>query len=229
MALTEGQTLFALSALVMVSVVVILPPVALIPICFVLEVAASALMARGGVRDGDRRMVARPTAGVMVGMPLGLALTISVSVDVSRLMALYVILALTVLQFGRIRILGLDSAAGTYAAGAVSGLVTGLASVGGMVVALFVLAQYAPAAKMRATLAPYLVINLVVIAGWLFYFGMLSELAVTRGLLMAIPTMAGVFVGIKIFTPRYERFHRPVRLLLLMGLACLGLARSGFG
>lgn len=222
----RGFAGFALSALVMASVVAILPPAALIPICIVLEGAATVLMARGGMRGGDRPMAARLTAGVVVGTPLGLAMTTSLPVESSRMVALAVILALAMLQLGRMRIPGVDSPAGTYAAGAVSGVAGGLAAVGGMVVALFVLAQRAPAGRMRATLVLYLAAMVVVGAAWLVWFDLMTWLAVARGAALTVPAMLGVVVGMRIFTPRYERFYRPFCLALLIALAGIGLART---
>ena len=46
--IVRGFSGFALSAVVMASAVIILPPVQLIPICWWLEMTASVLMARGG-------------------------------------------------------------------------------------------------------------------------------------------------------------------------------------
>jgi hypothetical protein len=48
---------FALSALIMASLVVIIPPIHLIPICFLLEATASLLMLKGGIKEADMKIV----------------------------------------------------------------------------------------------------------------------------------------------------------------------------
>jgi len=71
--IVRGFSGFALSALVMASAVVILPPVELIPICLILELAASLLMARGGWQEADRGTVLGLVIGSTIGVPIGLA------------------------------------------------------------------------------------------------------------------------------------------------------------
>lgn len=224
--LVRGFAGFALSALIMAGATFILPPVQLIPICAVLEGVASLLMLRGGMLDGNRPMVWRLVGGVAVGTPIGLALTVTLPIDASKAVALTIILALAALQLAKLRIPGLASPIGTYVAGAVSGVVSGLASVGGMVVALFVLAQTAPAASMRATLVLYLAVSMLVSYAWMIVFGMLTEIALWRGLVLTAPVVVGVLLGTLLFTPRWQGYYRPFCLCLLIALAAAGLARQ---
>ena len=221
----RGFSGFALSAMIMASAVAILPPVELIPVCFVLELMASALMYRGGSREGDWPMVWRLVAGVVVGTPAGLYLTTTLPAEQSRMLALALILTLAALQLARLRIPGLGSPPGTLIAGAVSGVASGLASVGGMVVALFVLSLDAPAGRMRATLVLYLTVSLIVSGAWLLSFGVLTETALYRALFMAPLVGLGVLIGARGFTPKYQHLYRPFCLCLLIGLAGLGLMR----
>jgi len=57
--LVRGFAGFALSAILMASIVFILPPVELIPLCYFLEAAASISMLRGGLKDADIVMMLR--------------------------------------------------------------------------------------------------------------------------------------------------------------------------
>ncbi len=226
--LVRGFSGFALSAMIMACAVLILPPVYLIPICSLLEAMASLLMFKGGSRNGDWPMVWRLTAGVVVGTPLGLYLTTTLPVDQSRMLALAVVLALAALQLARLRLPALGTPFGTYVAGTVSGVASGLASVGGMVIALFVLSQNAAAARMRATLVLYLAVTILVGWFWLIYFDMLTVQALIRAAFMALPVTLGVLIGAQGFTPKFEHLYRPFCLCLLVGLAGLGLVRMAF-
>ncbi len=71
--MVRGFSGFGLSALIMAVMAVAIPPIALIPVCFILEAAASLVMFRGGMTDGNCPLVIKLVAGYVLGVPLGLA------------------------------------------------------------------------------------------------------------------------------------------------------------
>jgi len=224
--LVRGFSGFALSAMTMASAVLILPPVELIPVCWWLEMTASVLMARGGWAEADRRVVFGLVIGSMVGVPVGFALTMALPVEISKLVALIVILVLAATQLARIRLAFLATKPGLYGAGLLAGIATGIASVGGMVVALYVLASDSPARQMRASLVVFLLFSTVTTLATLLWFGAMDGRTVARGLFLAPAAALGVIGGKLLFTPRFEPWYRPFCLSLLMGLAGLALART---
>ncbi|MEM8536967.1 MAG: sulfite exporter TauE/SafE family protein [Pseudomonadota bacterium] len=224
--IVRGFSGFALSAIVMASAVIILPPVALIPVCWWLEMTASALMTRDGWAEADRGVVAGLVIGSTVGVPFGLMLTTSVPVETSKLIALAVIIVLALTQLARIRLRFLATRPGLYGSGLLAGIVTGLASVGGMVIAVYVLSQDAPAAKMRAALVLFLFFSAITSMITLVWFGIMDATAVARGLAFAVPTAAGVMIGQRLFVPALTRFYRRFCLVLLCTLACASLIRT---
>ncbi|PXW68922.1 hypothetical protein C7964_103433 [Loktanella sp. PT4BL] len=226
--IVRGFSGFALSAVVMASAVIILPPVQIIPICWWLEMTASVLMARGGWQEADRGIVMGLVIGSTIGVPFGLLLTTSVSVEASQLIALTVIIALALTQLAKIRLAFLATKAGLYGSGIAAGIVTGLASVGGMVIAIYVLSQDAPAAKMRAALVLFLFVSSLTSLIMLLWFGVMNSTAAARGLSLAIPTTLGVFLGQRLFTPRFASYYRPACLSLLCALAGAALVRTQF-
>lgn len=225
--IVRGFSGFALSAMVMATAVLLLPPVALIPVCWWLEVAASLLMARGGFAKADRTTVVGLFIGATVGVPLGLWGTTSLPEDTSRIVALAMVVGLAILQLGRLRIPGLATRPGLYGAGVASGIAGGLAGIGGMVVALYVLAQDAPARVMRASLVVYLFLSSITTLITLLLFGVMDSTAVARGLLLALPAIVGVWIGQHLFRPSLEGYYRPFCLTLLIALASAGLIRLG--
>lgn len=224
--IVRGFSGFALSAIVMASAVTFLPPIQLIPIAFWLELSASVLMARGGWQEADRRIVYGLVAGSAIGTPIGLALTTNIPVATSKLVVLILVIVLAVVQLAKIRIGFLATRAGLYIAGGAAGIVTGLASIGGMVVALYVLSQDAPARKMRAALVLFLFISSATSMVFLLYFNVMTMLAVTRAAVFALPCVGGVMIGQRLFIPRLEPYYRPFCLTLLTGLALAGLIRT---
>lgn len=224
--IVRGFSGFALSAIVMASAVTFLPPIHLIPICFWLELCASILMARGGWKEADRGIVLGLVIGSAVGTPIGLALTTNISVEASKLTVLILVMVLALVQLAKVRIAFLATRPGLYASGLAAGIVTGLASVGGMVVALYVLSQDAPARKMRAALVLFLFVSSATSMIYLIYFDVMTMTAINRAAVFALPTFIGVIIGQKMFIPRLERFYRPFCLALLTALAMAGLIRT---
>ena len=224
--LVRGFSGFALSAMVLAAAVVILPPVALIPICWWLEMCASALMMSGGWADADRRVALGLVLTSAIGVPFGLSLTMAVSPEVSAIIALSALMVLAALQLARIRFAFLATNPGLYGAGFTAGIATGLAGIGGMVVALYVLARDAPARQMRGSLVLFLFGGSITSMATLLWFGVMDWTAVQRGLILAPPVALGVVLGQRLFTPRLEPYYKPFCLTLLLALAGLSLMRT---
>lgn len=223
--IVRGFSGFALSALTMAGLALVIPPISLIPICFILEAFAGLLMIKNGIKLADKTVAWGLAIGSVIGTPIGLYITAHVSADISRLLALCVILSLALMQLFKQSPSFLATRPGLYIAGIVSGVVTGIASVGAMVVALYVLSQKAAAARMRATLVMYLFLALFASGAWLSVSGFLNPLAITRGLVLGPLTIAGVFIGTLFFRPALESAYKRFCLVLLMALAGGGLIR----
>lgn len=224
--IVRGFSGFALSAIVMASAATFMPPVQLIPICFWLEFCASILMARGGWQEADKRIVFGLVVSGAVGTPIGLALTTTMPVETSRIVVLVLVIGLATLLLAKVRLPFLATTAGLYLTGLFAGLVGGLASIAGMVVALYVLSQETAARQMRAALVLYLFITLATSFVYQLYFDVMTWTATQRSAIFAIPTFIGVWLGQQLFVPKLERFYRPFCLMLLTGLAMAGLIRT---
>lgn len=224
--MVRGFAGFGLSAVLMASIVVIIPPVELIPVCFLLEAAASLAMFRGGLRDAHWRTAVVLALFSAIGVPIGLALTTSIDTDLSKLFALLLVLALTFLQLLKINVLPTSERYALPATGFAAGIVSGLASVGGMVIALFVLASPKKAREMRGALVLYLFFSLFTSSITLFLFDVLDEKAVARGAILSPLVLAGVFVGSKLFSRSLDQTYRRACLYLLVLFAGAGLIRT---
>lgn len=223
--IVRGFSGFALSALVMASAALIIPPIELIPVCWWLELCAGLMMIRGGWKDADRRLAITLVVGSSLGLPLGLYLTTHVSVALSQAIALGCIATLAALLLGKIKLDFLANPKGHLGVGVCAGIATGLASIGGMVVALYVLVSQEPARQMRATLVVFLFLSGAISLLILIAYGVMDQRAALRGVILAIPATLGVYLGKKFFISKLEPFYRPFCLLLLIGLALTGLVR----
>ena len=225
--IVRGFSGFALSALVMASAALIIPPIELIPVCWWLELCAGFMMIRSGWKEADRRLAITLVVGSSLGLPLGLYLTTHVSVALSQAIALGCIATLAALLLGKIKLDFLANPKGHLGVGVCAGIATGLASIGGMVVALYVLVSQEPARQMRATLVVFLFLSGAISLLILIAYGVMDQRAALRGVILAIPATLGVYLGKKFFISKLEPFYRPFCLLLLIGLALLGLVRMG--
>lgn len=224
--LVRGFAGFALSAIVMASIVTFIPPIELIPICFVLECIASVAMFRGGMKDADMKVVGGLVIASIIGLPIGLWVTVSVDVELSKMIALLVVLGLTASQFANFRVKFLATKAGLYTSGIVAGIVTGLASVGGLAIALYVLARDAEPRQMRASLVMYLAWGMFASLVFQLLFGVLDMQALWRGLILSPVLLAGVFIGTSFFRPSLVHLYKRVCLILLVLLCVVGLAQQ---
>lgn len=224
--LVRGFTGFALSAVGLALAVLILPPAQLIPVMWWLELSASLVMLRHGWGGADVRAALILVAGSVFGLFAGLSLTTTIDPGISQQIALVVLIVLALLQLTGMRVPRLNSTIGTIVTGLVAGVVTGLAGIGGMVVALYVLARADEPAVMRATLVAYLFIGSLISFGMHLWFGTMNTTATLRGLAFIAPCIAGVLVGARLFTPRLQPYYRPTCLTLLIGLGAISLTRS---
>lgn len=224
--LVRGFTGFALSAFALALAVLILPPVELIPVLWWLELAASLVMLRSGWDGADMRTAITLAIGSALGMFVGLGLTTTLDPTVSQRTALVILIVLAGLQLKRLRIRGLATPTGTVIAGLVAGVASGLAGVGGMVVALYVLARNDEPKVMRATLVAFLFLGSATSLFTHLYFGTMNQTSALRGIALILPCILGVLIGQRLFTPRLQPYYRPVCLSLLIGLGAISLLRS---
>ncbi len=224
--LVRGFTGFALSAFALALAVLILPPVELIPVMWWLELGASLMMIRAGFDGADLKVAAILTAGSAMGVIVGLGLTTTLDVVASQRISLVLLISLAVLQLAKVRIRALDSTTGTAGTGVVAGVATGLAGVGGMVVALYVLARDAEPRVMRATLVAFLLFGSLTSLLTHLAYGTMNSTSALRGLFFMIPCLIGVFLGQRLFTPKLQPYYRSVCLTLLIGLGAVSLVRS---
>ena len=223
--IVRGFAGFGLSALVMVSCAVFIPPIELIPVCWALEASASLMLARGGWRDADRSVSYGLAIGSLVGLPLGLLVTQAVSVETSKLIALGLVLSLATMQLAKLRFAFLATRGGLYGSGVLAGFAFGLASLGGMTVALYVLARDSSARVMRASIILYLIFSAFISGGMLAIFGLIDAQSLNRSAVLILPAIIGTLIGQRFFIDRYAKYYRPFCLTLLIGLALVGIVR----
>lgn len=222
----RGFTGFAASASVMAIATIVLSPLDLLPICLLLELVASAFLVRGGITQADYKLTIPLVGFAFAALPVGLYLTKSMNPEFSGLIVLSLVAVLAALQIARVPLplgRGLVSSA---LVGTSAGLIQGLANIGGLVQALFVVALKMPAQTMRATMILGVMISGAIGLFWQSVMGVLTTEAMMRFAAVLLPFVLGLWLGRRWFTPANERFYRPISLALLIALALAGILRQ---
>ncbi|MEH6497037.1 MAG: sulfite exporter TauE/SafE family protein [Pseudomonas marincola] len=223
--LVRGFAGFALSAILMASIVYILPPIELIPLCYFLEAAASISMLRGGIKDAKMSMVWALAICSAIGVPIGLYATISIPTETSKIVALVIVMILTLAQLFKFSPKFLRTKGGLYGSGITAGIATGLASVGGMVVALFVLSSKTDARTMRASLVMFMFLGMFTSLVYMLLYGVMNYQAFQRAIVFIPIVLVGVFFGSFLFRPSLVIYYKQFCLFLLIALSFAGLVR----
>lgn len=228
-ALVRGYSGFGLSALIVTSLALVIPPVEVVPMAMALEVIASVTMLRQVWRDVSWRETGMLLIAAAIGTPFGLWLLMALSADDMRLViSLVVLCACLGIWFG-VRVRGLESRSAVAGTGLISGAAQGAAAVGGLPLVLYYLSVSAPAVVIRATLIVYLLLVGAFSFAVASFNGLVTLEIVLRGALLSVPLVIGNALGNHRFLKASPDSFRRFALVLLMILSLLGLLRATFG
>ena len=223
--LIRGSSGFGLSAFVMSLALTIIPPIELIPVCWWMEFFASVFMIKNGWKDSNKKISIILWLGAIFGLPIGIFLTTILDFQTSKIIALVLILILALILLRNFKIQFLSTSVGTISSGVFAGVATGLASIGGMIVAIYVLASQNSARRVRASIVLYIFLNSVTTFIFLILFDVMDHKAFVRGVLLAVPSSIGVVLGSILFMQKLEKYYRPFSLGLLISFSLVGLLR----
>ncbi|GGE40182.1 sulfite exporter TauE/SafE family protein [Actibacterium pelagium] len=175
------------------------------------------------MRQAHKRDLVRLMVGVWVVLPFSLLLLYSLDPKIFRygvsVIALLVVAALVLgYQYrGDIR------RHHVVATGAAGGFLGGVAALPGPPVILFYMARDLPASVIRANIFLYLYLFDLTAFVVIGLQGRLEAVPLVMGVLLAIPTMAGNFLGTQLFRLGTERMYRIIAYLIVAASAIAGL------
>jgi uncharacterized membrane protein YfcA len=224
-AFVRGYSGFGMPALVMTSSALVMDPLVWVPVVLMAEVALTLQQVPGIWRSIDWRRALGLAGGALIGVPLGVYVLSNIGLDLARaLLSGFVLLMCFLLWtgWGIARRVGVS---GHIGVGMVSGIANG-AAVGGLPVAVFFAAQAIPAVVFRATIIAYFAMLDIWSTGALWAAGRITGETWTA-VAMALPLlMAGIWAGTWMFNRAAPQEFRRFAILLLAGLAGLGLLKS---
>ncbi|CAN1533975.1 COG0730 Predicted permeases [Rhabdaerophilaceae bacterium] len=184
--LVRGFTGFGFAMIFMPIASTVLAPSLALAVIFLIDCPFALVLGAMAARRADLRGVATLLAAASLMLPVGLWLLISLDPQVMRWIICGLILAALALLMSGWRYQGKPSLPLTLGVGSVSGLFSGMASLGGMPLALFWLSsQTKSPADMRTDMQAYFGLSTLVSLGFLAWSGLLSW----KALMLAIVLM----------------------------------------
>ncbi len=225
----RGFSGFGLSALVVSSISLVLPPAEIVPMTLLLEAVASLRMLPAVRHDLDWKIMGGLLAGAVPAVPAGAWLLASLPDAAMRGVISLLVLGASLLVWRGIVFSRPPGVAAHGATGVVSGGMFGAAAIGGLPVVVYMLAASIPAATTRAVLTLYLMLMGLYGAAVTGAFGLLTVESLWRVALFLPPLFVGVAIGGRKFASAGPDSYRRFTLLLLVLLALAGMARAAFG
>jgi uncharacterized protein len=219
-AVVRGYSGFGFSLLAITALSLALPPTAIIPPVFMLEVMASVSLLPSIWRDVHWRALSWLWLGCLVGTPLGVWLLAAVPAAPMQIgLALAVLLAVCLLGSGYVR-KSMPTTGETIATGGVAGLLNGAFGIVAPPVIIFFFSSPAGATISRASLIAFFIGTDSMGLGFLAREGLLGKDAFYRFVMFAPALLAGQWLGARCFkTAQAAQFRRWVlRLLIVLAL-----------
>jgi len=224
-AFVRGYSGFGFSALVVAASALVTNPLNFVAVVMFCEFAMTFQQWSGVWRDVAWRRVIMLMIGAMLGVPLGLWALTGIGADAARaVVALYVLGMCGVMLMGW-RITRPQGDAQHLAVGLASGLANA-PGMGGLPVATYFTAQGMSAATFRATLIAYFAVLDLYSAPVMWWHGLVTWDTLYAAALSAPIIVLGIWAGGRHFLRTDPQDFRRFAILLLAGLAAMGLLKS---
>lgn len=232
--IVRGYSGFGSSAVVVGSLAIVMSPARIVPVMYLMEIAASLSLIPSIRRHIDWSWLIPLAIANLVTTPIGVWMLTRFDERTLRLaVALSLFVLSVILLSGWSRAPSGRPVAGTvrWATGGVSGLMSGIAAIGGLSVAAMFLLTGVAAAQLRATMIALLFIMDVWALGLSYAGGIVNSQTLALCCLMAPVMMAGIGLGHRSFKNDAKRkvgegnFRQRVSWLLF-ALAVAGLLRT---
>ena len=211
----RGFTGFGAGLVMVPAVSLLIGPAQAVPLVVLLDAAASVQLLPGAVRHVRWRTVAPLGVAAALTIPVGGMLLVALPAEPMKKIIGTVVLIFVVVLASGWRYRRRPTAWVGAATGATSGLLTGMAGIGGPPVILFFLAGPNPAREVRSSLICFLAITQAVAIGVFLVFGLLDLEALWRTVILSPAFLAGALLGSRLFGRVDERVFRGVALTLL--------------
>lgn len=222
----RGFAGFGLSAFIVAGMSLWLSPQHIVPSAMMLEVLASMSLLRSVWPHIAWHWIRPLLAGYAVSVPAGVwCLSVLPEVPL-RAAVSTVIFAAAVMLLSGFHPRWRDTMALRLGTGLAAGFLSGLSSIGGMIVATMLFTTPLPAARLRATLIALFFMSSSYALLWAHQRGLVGSDALAWAAWLLVPMLAGIALGRRGFARVGEATFRRAVLLVLASVAALGAARA---
>lgn len=215
---------FGLAAVPLLSLA--LPPAQVVPFVVVLQVIVGVGGLRGTWRLCDWRAIRGLMPGLVLGLPIGIAVLTAFRANSVRLAIGGVILLSVLLLWRGFRLPPRPSIMLTVVVGFVGGVMSGLASMGGPPIVVYLMALSHRAAVVRATSNVYFMLASMVSLTLMTWRGLIDREILLWSLASVPVLIVGTYAGNWGFNRSKPHHHRITALATLLVLAALLIARG---
>ena len=215
---------FGLAAVPLLSLA--LPPTKVVPFVTVLQVLVGLSGLRAAWRLADWRTVLGMGPGFVLGVPIGLLMLTTLPANAVRLVIGLLIAVSVAVLWRRVQLPPRPSRGVTLAAGLLSGIMNGLASMGGPPVVVYLMAVSAEAAVVRASSIVYFLFAAVVTTIPMAARGLVDREVLVWSVASIPVLVAGSALGSWAFNHAPPAYHRLTALVVLSLLAVALIGRS---
>ena len=215
---------FGLAAVPLLSLA--LPPAKVVPFVVILQAIVGVAGFREARRLCDWRAVLGLTPGLLMGIPLGLLVLTEFRPNLVRLAIGLLIAGSVVLLRQGVRLPPSPSRMVTIGVGLLSGVMSGLASVGGPPIVVYLLALGHRAAVVRATSIVYFMLSALVTLVPMSLKGLIDREVLIWSAFSVPVLVLGTWLGTWGFHRAHARHHRMTALVVLSILSLLLIGRS---
>ena len=221
----RGFNGFGFSAICISGFSFILSAIEIVPIILALEVIISIFMAPYVWNKIDWIFVFKILIGIIVGSPIGLYLLMFLSPQITHLSVCLLIIFFSILLMKGFSNQKINNIYGKIITGLVSGTLNSLTTLGGMPVALFLLATSIQPTVIRGSLAALFFLTDVYAFILSFFSGIVDITTIYRVIPLIIILPIGVFIGNKLFVKSKEKTYRKVVFYFLIIISIFGIIR----
>jgi len=221
----RGFNGFGFSAICISGFSFILPAIEIVPIILILEVLISIFMIPYVWNKIDWNFVFKLLIGITIGSPIGLYLLKYLSPDVTHLAVCLLIIFFSLILMRGYENQKINNNYVKMFTGIISGILNGLTTLGGMPVALFLLATSIQPAIIRGSLAALFFLTDIYAFILSFFAGIVDLTTIYRTVLLIIILPIGVYIGNKFFVKSKEETYRKVVFYFLIFISIFGLFR----
>jgi len=221
----RGFNGFGFSAISISGFSFILPAIEIVPIILILEVLISIFMVPYVRNKIDWNFVFKLLIGITIGSPIGLYLLKYLSPDVTHLAVCLLIIFFSLILMRGYENQKINNNYVKMFTGIISGILNGLTTLGGMPVALFLLATSIQPAIIRGSLAALFFLTDIYAFILSFFAGIVDLTTIYRTVPLIIILPIGVYIGNKFFVKSKEETYRKVVFYFLIFISIFGLFR----